>query len=517
MPKKKFRVRHRMNGQNSKGNQKRRKYENASSLPSAPLIFNIPRFSDTANDAVTTTQPLPVSQQEDKKAMSKSAPYNTDTIMSYRGYTLKKAGEPIDYICPTTITPKEFFDKYVKRRRPVVLRSSLDHIDKRWKGTKEKWTNDYLCKVAGESSVRVEYRDSKRGRFGQGKERTMKMDEFVSLIKQGDLLHYLTTQDLKVDEEGRPAMMSSPISELFDHGDFPLRPSLLQNLIPFNLNLWFGNSEDGSSSGLHHDFHDNLYILIRGEKKFRLYSPGDALNMYTQGSVVKVHKNGRINYKGQITRADGADVLSDVAMSASHRQEEAEKDLANAEQALREGKPGAAEWVSQAEKRLDDALDSVLSVQMEDSGAEAQNDNMSLMDSDAHTTDDKGPLNFCKVNLSLPTDAIQKEYPKFARAVGTTCKIKSGEMLYLPAGWFHEVTSYSNVTNGGDETGGDKNNYGGHMAFNYWFHPPDNLDHIDSFESPYESNFWKEDFKQTIAGKLESHAEFRSAAGVNPK
>ena len=65
--------------------------------------------------------------------------------------------------------------------------------------------------------------------------------------------------------------------------------------------------------------------------------------------------------------------------------------------------PGAAEWVSQAEKRLDDALDSVLSVQMEDSGAEAQNDNMSLMDSDAHTTDDNGPLNFCKVNLSLPT------------------------------------------------------------------------------------------------------------------
>ena len=43
-------------------------------------------------------------------------------------------------------------------------------------------------------------------------------------------------------------------------------------------------------------------------------------------------------------------MLSDVAMSASNRQEEAEKDLANAEQALQEGKPGAAEWVSQARK-----------------------------------------------------------------------------------------------------------------------------------------------------------------------
>ena len=170
MPKKKFRVRHRMNAQNSKGNRKRRRFENASSLPSAPLVFNIPRFSDTANDAVTTTQPLPVSQQEGKETTLKSATsYNTDTIMSYRGYTLKKAGEPIDYICPATITPKEFFDKYVKRRRPVVLSSSLDRIDQRWKGRKETWTNDYLCKVAGESSVRVEYRDSKSGRFGQGR------------------------------------------------------------------------------------------------------------------------------------------------------------------------------------------------------------------------------------------------------------------------------------------------------------------------------------------------------------
>ena len=311
-------------------------------------------------------------------------------------------------------------------------------------------------------------------------------------------------------------MMSSPISELFDHGDFPLRPSLLPNLIPFNLNLWFGNSEDGSSSGLHHDFHDNLYILIRGEKKFRLYSPGDALNMYTQGSIAKVHKNGRINYKGQITRADGAGVLSDIAMSASNRQEEAEKDLANAEQALREGKPGAADWVSRAEKRLDEALDSLLSVQMEDSGAEAQNDNAPMTDSDVQSTDDNGPLNFCKVNMSLPTDAVQKEFPKFARAVGTTCKIKTGEMLYLPAGWFHEVTSYSNVTNSGDDAGGDKNEYGGHMAFNYWFHPPDNLDQIDSFESPYESKFWEEDFKQTAVGKSDTHVGIHSTA-VNMK
>jgi hypothetical protein len=57
--------------------------------------------------------------------------------------------------------------------------------------------------------------------------------------------------------------------------------------------------------------------------------------------------------------------------------------------------------------------------------------------------------------------------------------LKAGEMLYLPAGWFHEVKS----------TGGGKE---GHLAFNYWFHPPDGT----TFEKPYSSDFWPNDWKK---------------------
>ena len=35
-------------------------------------------------------------------------------------------------------------------------------------------------------------------------------------------------------------------------------------------------SAEGSTSGLHHDYHDNIYVLLRGHKTFRLYSPADA-------------------------------------------------------------------------------------------------------------------------------------------------------------------------------------------------------------------------------------------------
>ena len=56
----------------------------------------------------------------------------------------------------------------------------------------------------------------------------------------------------------------------------------------------------GASSGLHHDYHDNLYILLRGRKRFRLYPPSEARNMYTHGQVQHVHPNGRIIYKNQV-------------------------------------------------------------------------------------------------------------------------------------------------------------------------------------------------------------------------
>ena len=57
----------------------------------------------------------------------------------------------------------------------------------------------------------------------------------------------------------------------------------------------------------------------------------------------------------------------------------------------------------------------------------------------------------------------------------------AGDMLYLPAGWFHEVTSYSSSSS---------HDPSWHMALNYWFHPPDNL--VPSgFSKPYLTDYWK--------------------------
>ncbi len=65
----------------------------------------------------------------------------------------------------------------------------------------------------------------------------------------------------------------------------------------------------------------------------------------------------------------------------------------------------------------------------------------------------------------------------------------AGQMLYLPCGWFHEVTSY------GKE----------HMAFNYWWHPPDNLSR-HGFLKPYTSDYWPTHFRQRFGGEHETKA-----------
>ena len=62
----------------------------------------------------------------------------------------------------------------------------------------------------------------------------------------------------------------------------------------------------GTSSGLHHDYHDNLYIVLRGSKQFSLFPANDATQMYTHGTIKRLHSNGRIVYEGQV---DGSAML----------------------------------------------------------------------------------------------------------------------------------------------------------------------------------------------------------------
>ena len=280
---------------------------------------------------------------------------------------------------------------------------------------------EYLRRKAGHTIVSVEYRADESHGFGRGNRTKMRFDQFLSELSSGKL--YISSSEQRIGPHGFPDLMVSPLGEL--SGDFPSRLSWSGNLLPQQVNLWLGSSADGASSGLHHDYHDNFYVLLRGKKRFRLFPPSEVGQMQTYGEVVRVHENGRIIYEGQEgMNADGSH-QDDVAMFY--------------------------EGLSATEIESSD-----------DDGSESNDDELE-----------------------------PQEPPSFSRAtvedLGVTpsmeFELHAGETLYLPAGWFHEVTS---LNNGGGE----------HMALNYWLHPPTNLEPGPAgFERPYEKNFWPDVFE----------------------
>jgi hypothetical protein len=98
------------------------------------------------------------------------------------------------------------------------------------------------------------------------------------------------------------------------------------------------------------------------------------------------------------------------------------------------------------------------------------------------TTDDtKRPDSFSKIDVEALQDAtiIADKFPQLSACRECIVTLKEGQTLFLPAGWFHEFTS-------GTDMKGAKY----HAAFNYWYHPPDSL---NNFEQPYsDREFWNE-------------------------
>jgi hypothetical protein len=286
----------------------------------------------------------------------------------------------------------------------------------------------------------------------------------------------------------------------------------------------------------HHDFHDNLYCLLRGRKRFVLYPPTEIKHLYPYGKLNALHTNGLISYADGPVRSDGLPVR--VALKA--RVKAIERKLESISGSKGKGKKGTKEWKSLM-KAHDEALDELAQYTLEaEDGIDAEDevdDFDALMagmgdeeeddlgggievsakgsgieedddDDEDEQADQEGPLlpdendtnneppSFSRIptafvheHLNLPTTALppagaskddflllQKTPSPFI------VDLSPGEMLYLPASWWHEVTSSSSAE--------DKTAI--HMAFNYWFYPPNKL---DRFEEPYEDSLVWEYFR----------------------
>lgn len=394
------------------------------------------------------------------------------------------------------LTPDRMWSDYVSKRRPVLISGHI--MDAGYKAA-AKWDLAYLKKEAGSCEVRVEKRErSKSGgaaAYGQGNKVDMAMHEFLGYLSEGREDLYLSTQDLHMDEsDGHPVLYTDPLTTL-SH-DFVRRPQLLGCLVPQSINVWMGNSSDGASSGLHVDFHDNLYLLIRGLKKFRLFPPHLASRMELKGKLKKVHSNGRLVFQGQgDVLADGSDARDVETWLAKA---EAEASLQAAEQAFQEeDNEETRHLLEEANKRLEASLDLELEAALGMGDDFDEIDEPNNDDYDKKSRGKKGknsakgkkgsrpkidPPSFSHVDLNQDSKSLLRKYPDFPLSECLEVEVKAGQMLYLPCGWFHEVRSFSNPQEEGSRF---------HCALNYWFHPPDNLDpSLKGFKAPYSSDYY---------------------------
>jgi len=392
---------------------------------------------------------------------------------AYAGWVPAPGDETVERVEAHSLSPLAFFERFVARRRPVLLVGGL--YDASY-AAPCLWTDSYLRQRAGNATVRVERRPSSNAAFGAHVHEEVRMGAFMDALAAGEERLYLTTEASRFDQHGRLQVLSSPLPLLL--GDLPLRPSLAGNLVTAAVNAWLGRSKQGATSGLHHDWHDNLYSLLRGHKRFELYPPCETQRLYPFGRLRRVHPNGRINYSNAPSRADGADA-ADVERVARLDLELAELELASAQAA------GARARMLRAEAQVENALAAALdaeaaSLGSDDSGVEE--------DAQGADSDDAPPPHFSRCLGRQQALASPDAWPLFAEARMLSVDVQEGDALYLPCGWWHEVSS----------RGADASDT--HLAVNWWFAPPDTA----NFEAPYSSDLWERDWAHWIRDVLPS-------------
>ena len=237
---------------------------------------------------------------------------------------------------------KDFHKKFIAKRQPCIIEAKelFDRVTA---------FKDQLMSLDSEIKVEV----LSNGQFGVGNQTQTNFQSFLKDAKSGKL--YLTTQyeDSGDDFDIITRLLAPPLDELANL--LVLDLPFAQHLILQQMNLWMGGGLKQSSSGLHHDFHDNFYFLMHGEKKFTIFPPEQFPNLYLYGSVAKMHENGLITYNEKGSTNGKETIRSDGAYWA----DVAEWKMEKAEQGMEAAEEGTKEF-EDAEKDLNEALELVM-------------------------------------------------------------------------------------------------------------------------------------------------------------
>lgn len=171
------------------------------------------------------------------------------------------------------------------------------------------------------------------------------------------------------------------------------------------------------------------------------------------GTPVLVHPNGRVCYAGdEQVYADGS--WTDGWEQGNEEEGEAvadEEEDADADPGFDLGGPPTG----------DDSDDDIALEAALEAAIDGRADNDDFGDDGGSVAGDHAmetPKNFSTIGHP---DCTEVTRALFGAQASAAVKLGPGDMLYLPCGWFHNVTS-------ADQDGSE----GGHLAVNYWLGPP---------------------------------------------
>ena len=427
-----------------------------------------------------------------------------------------------------------------------------------------KWTPSYLKSKAGHVLVDVETRKDASDRFGKGGTRTKMtfvdfLDKAASLPcstssastskkggnagEEGSLLYLSAQRPPKPPGGGRkgsrsaslplpPAPLGPLALALAD--DFPLVPKLARGLVLQSVNLWCGrscssssssaSSASSTSSGLHHDFHDNLYAVISGTKRFTLFPPAAVAETCPSGGKPRfVHSNGRIVYRCQgEVGADGGDeglvrrheyrrwkeVMLADGVDIEEDEEEEDDDESDDDERDNGGEGGGKRRLAGSDDDDDDA-DLVAALAAAERGAPVADDYSEEEEEGSEESEDESgeesddeddgrdPPSFSTLDPREPAHAALLPMHRAA-----TVEVGPGDLLYLPCGWLHEVSSSSPSSSSAPSICSPL-----HLALNFWFHPPDRA--RGNPANPYSRPYWRELFVDAVEKDPSSPSRLR--------
>lgn len=249
----------------------------------------------------------------------------------------------------TTPTPFDFYRNHVSKNLPCIFRNAISH----WPAI-EKWDDQYIEAQLGQNKITVAVTPNGladaivNNAFILPEERSMTIKDFFEEAKKQefDEVYYIQKQNSNMTDEFK-ILLNDIDTELTWASD-----ALCKS--PDAINFWMGQGKAVTS--LHKDHYENLYCVVRGEKRFILYPPSDRPHIPYKNYPVRQYK---FNKSGKIWTIEDSKTV---------------------------GNSHSVPWI-------------------------------------------------CVDPLKPQFDL----YPQFKNAQPIFCTVKAGDVLYLPALWFHHV------------------------------------------------------------------------------